>query len=164
MWGDRGRHDGEVQDHAVIAGWREWVALPDLGVPYIKAKLDTGARTSALHAHGIELDEVNGVALVRFELHPWQRTRRGAVSVELPLVDERQVRSSTGHVERRVVVTTRLRVGSMEADAEFTLTNRDPMGFRLLIGRTALAGRVLVDSAGSFRAAARPPSGARPAR
>lgn len=135
----------------MVVGWKEWVALPDLGVEWLKAKMDTGARSSALHAWNIEIVETDTRPEVRFEIHPWQASDLDAVTVQLPLVDRREVRSSTGHVEDRLVVATSLQIGGQAFTTEFTLTNRDAMGLRMLIGRQAMRGRVLVDSSGTYR-------------
>lgn len=130
----------------LVAGWKEWVGLPDLGVDWMLAKLDTGAKSSSLNAYGIETFERDGAQWTRFELHPWQNSDRDAVRVELPLVDRRVVRSSTGHEEQRLVVETTLRLGSLHLPVEFTLANRDAMGLRMLIGRRALGNGVVVSS------------------
>ncbi|HJQ06111.1 MAG TPA: RimK/LysX family protein [Nocardioides sp.] len=135
---------------AVSAGWREWVGLPDLGVEHVKAKLDTGARTSALHAFDLVEFERDGVPWVRFSIHPWQKTADDARTVELPVHDRRTVRSSTGHVQQRYVVRMRLELLGRTVTAEVTLTRRDAMGFRLLIGREALRQGFLVDSGRSY--------------
>ncbi|QTX03467.1 ATP-dependent zinc protease family protein [Agromyces archimandritae] len=135
------RHPGTV------AGWREWVSLPDAGVPWIKAKLDTGARSSALHAFDIE--EAAG-GRVRFSIHPWQDSDADAVELELPVLGRRSVRSSSGHVAERVVVRLSVVLLGRAVDAEVTLTNRDEMGFRMLIGREALRQGFLVDPGASF--------------
>jgi len=134
----------------LVAGWREWVGLPDLGVIWVKAKIDTGARSSALHAYDVDVVERDGVEFVTFEIHPWQRSELDARRVELPVVDRRIVRSSTGHEEERPVVRTTIRIVGLDVDAELTLTNRDEMGFRMLVGREALRGRVLVDPGRSY--------------
>jgi len=134
----------------VSAGWREWVGLPDLGVEHIKAKLDTGARSSALHAFDIEELERDGEQWVRFSIHPWQKTSEDASTVELPIHDRRTVRSSTGHAQQRYVVRMPLRILDQTVIAEVTLTRRDTMGFRLLIGREALRQGFLVDSGRSY--------------
>ncbi len=139
--------DGPV---ATVAGWREWVSLPDIGVGWIKAKLDTGARSSAIHAFDLEECLRDGEAWVTFFVHPWQKSENDIVRVELPVVDRRIVRSSSGHEEERLVVSTRVRVVGLDLDAELTLANRDEMGFRMLIGREALSGAVLVDSGQSY--------------
>ncbi|MEZ6055369.1 MAG: ATP-dependent zinc protease [Planctomycetaceae bacterium] len=137
-------------------GWREWVALPDLGVNPIKAKLDTGARTSSLHAFEIEEFTREGTCWVRFAVHPLQRVRDGEVWAESPLVEYRTVRSSSGHAEKRPVIKTSLRLGDKEWEIELTLANRDAMGFRMLLGREALRGRVLIDAGLSYLTS-RPP-------
>ncbi len=133
-----------------VAGWREWVGLPGLGIEAVKAKLDTGARSSSLHADDVVIVERDGIQFVQFSVRPWQRTSSGAVWGELLLVDERKVRSSTGHVESRPVVLGNIMVVGMMIPAEITLTNRDSMGFRMLIGREALRGRLLVNSGTSY--------------
>jgi len=132
------------------AGWREWVALPDLSPVPIKAKLDTGARTSALHAHDMVVSEGADPARVAFELHPIQRSSRHRTRVDLPVESFRRIRSSTGHTERRPVVTTPIRIGDHAYEIELTLTARDEMGFRLLLGRSALRRRFVVDAGRSF--------------
>ncbi|MDO3699461.1 RimK/LysX family protein, partial [Curtobacterium flaccumfaciens] len=111
----------------VVAGWREWAGLPDLGVPWIKVKLDTGARSSALHA--FDLEELPGER-VRFSLHPWQDTDADASTIECDVHDRRIVRSSTGHTQERIVVRTRIALAGQVVESEVTLSNRDQMGFR----------------------------------
>ncbi len=133
-----------------VAGWREWVSLPDLGVDWIKAKLDTGARTSALHAFDLEELERDGRPWVRFSIHPWQRNADDAVVTELPVHDVRHVRSSSGHVQERYVVLVAVRIGLRTVTTEVTLTRRDEMGFRLLIGREALRQGFVVDPGRSY--------------
>jgi hypothetical protein len=139
-------------------GWREWVRLPDLGVAAIKAKIDTGARTSALHAYRIEPFRRAGALWVRFELHPLQRSDRLSVKCEARAVDERVVRNSGGQAERRYIIETILRLGDLAWTIELALTNRDQMGFRMLLGRTALKRGVLVEPNRSFLAGERPAS------
>ncbi len=131
-------------------GWREWVALPEWGVPAIKAKIDTGARTSALHAFDIETFERHGVALARFAIHPWQDSSSDVVVVEAPLLERRQVRSSSGTAKVRPVVLTEVALAGRTERVEVTLTRRDEMGFRMLIGRQALRRRFLVDPGRSY--------------
>ncbi|WP_139415492.1 ATP-dependent zinc protease [Agromyces laixinhei] len=133
-----------------IAGWREWVNLPGAEVPWIKAKLDTGARTSSLHAFDLEEARRDDQSLVRFGVHPWQNSDEDAVIVELPVHDRRSVRSSSGHTEERIVVLLDVVLMGRTMTAEVTLTNRDEMGFRMLIGREALRQGFIVDSARSF--------------
>lgn len=133
-----------------IAGWREWVSLPGAGVPWIKAKLDTGARTSSLHAFDLEEHRRGDVPTVRFGVHPWQNSDADAVTVECPVHDRRSVRSSSGHTEQRIVVLMEVVLLDRTVTAEVTLTNRDEMGFRMLIGREALRQGFVVDPARSF--------------
>jgi hypothetical protein len=132
-----------------VIGWREWVSLPDLGVRWVKAKVDTGARSSSLHAWDVEVDEAG--AVVRFAVHPLQADDDLAVPVVAPLVEERDVRSSNGDVERRPVVAVTAVVAGVAVPIELTLTARDEMGFRMLLGRTAVRRRFLVDPGRSFR-------------
>ncbi len=131
-------------------GWREWVALPDLGVPRIKAKIDTGARSSALHAFYIEPYRHAGRDFVKFGLHPIQGDEHTALTCRAPVLDRRMVSDSGGHRELRYVIETSLRLGAHDFLAQVTLTNRDSMLFRMLVGRTALARRFVVDPARSF--------------
>lgn len=141
----------EQPDHSSIhAGWREWVALPDAGIEWMKAKLDTGARTSALHGVGIEEFPRDGRTWVRCTVHPWQGTIADSVVIELPVHDVRTVRSSSGHSQRRYVVLMTIRLMGRDVVTEVTLTNRDRMGFRLLVGRQALRRGFVVDSSRSF--------------
>ncbi|TXD35569.1 ATP-dependent zinc protease [Lujinxingia vulgaris] len=133
-----------------IIGWREWVGLPELGLGRIKAKIDTGARTSALHAENIELFERDGEPWVRFEVRPHQRSARDGAVAEYPLHDRRVVRSSSGHEEFRVVIRPVVEVLGQRYAIDLTLTDRKAMGFRMLLGRHAVRGRFLVDPAASF--------------
>ncbi|NQV45898.1 MAG: ATP-dependent zinc protease [Rhodospirillales bacterium] len=134
----------------VVAGWREWVALPVFGVASLKVKLDTGARTSALHAWDIHPFERDGVLWVRFTLHPLQRNNSVRIPCEAPLVGKRAVRSTSGKSETRFVIRTTVLLGGQERKIEVTLTNRDQMGFRMLLGRTAMRRWIVVDPARSF--------------
>jgi hypothetical protein len=140
-----------------VVGWREWVALPDLGVPWVKAKLDTGARTSALHAHHLNIVEEDERDWAEFEVHPWQRSAIDAVWCRSPLVDRRMVRSSTGHEDLRPVVLLTLELAGRSTPIEVTLTRRDSMGFRMLVGRQALRPIYLVDPGRSY-IGGRPPA------
>ena len=133
-----------------LAGWREWVQLPDIGVPWIKAKLDTGARTSSIHAYKIQPFENDGAEWVRFRVRPWQKSTDDEVTVECPVHDRRRVRSSSGHVEERFVVKMKIELVGRAVTVEVTLTNRDQMGFRMLVGRQALRRGFVVDSSSSF--------------
>ena len=146
-------------DALVVIGWREWVCLPDLGIPVLKAKVDTGARTSALHAFAVERVEHERV---RFQVHPHQRDDVAAITAEADLVDERLVRSSSGVAEMRPVVRTRVELGGQTFEAEFTLTDRALLGFRMLLGREAIRRRFIVDPGGSYRCGGRRASFARP--
>lgn len=137
-------------DRTPVAGWREWVALPDFGVAWIKAKLDTGARSSSIHAFDIEEFSRDGATWISFAIHPWQRSETDLVRVERPVADRRVVRSSTGHEDERYVIATRITVVGHDLDAELMLANRDEMGFRMLVGREALRGAVLVDPGRSY--------------
>lgn len=131
-------------------GWREWVALPAFGIPSIKAKVDTGARTSSLHAFDIERFRRRDVEMVRFSIHPEQHSGKHAVTVEAPLVDRRAVKPSSGESELRLVVETEVELLGRRYPVELTLTRRDAMGFRMLLGRQALRGRFVVDPGRSF--------------
>ncbi len=133
-----------------VVGWREWVRLDPVGVPWIKAKVDTGARTSSLHAFHLQRYDRDGHPWVRFDVHPWQASEQDSVTVELPLHDVRTVRSSSGHAETRYVVLVRLVLAHRPVDAEVTLTDRDEMGFRMLVGREALVQGFLVDPSASY--------------
>lgn len=133
-----------------MIGWREWVGLPELGVEPIKAKIDTGARTSALHAFQLETFESADHQWVRFEIHPHQRSAADAVVVEAPIVDERRVRSSNGEVQHRPVIRTDVEIHGRRWPIDITLTNRDEMGFRMLIGRAAIRRHFVVDPGRSF--------------
>ncbi|MBF0180356.1 MAG: ATP-dependent zinc protease [Magnetococcales bacterium] len=144
------RGGSACEGESLVAGWREWVALPDLGVARIKAKLDTGARTSALHALEPKVFVRGGVRRVRFRLHPEQRHGHPEILCEAPLVDRRLVVNSGGKPERRLVILTRLVLAGCVFPVEITLTNRAPMGFRMLMGRTAIRKWGLVDPGRSF--------------
>lgn len=131
-------------------GWREWVALPDLDIARIKAKVDTGARTSSLHAFEVQPVERHGQPWVEFAIHPRQRNDDVVVRGASPLLDRRIVRDSGGHEEERFVIQTTLAIGGERYTIEMTLTSRDNMGFRMLLGRTAMNGRYLVDPSRSY--------------
>lgn len=131
-------------------GWREWVALPELGVNAIKVKVDTGAKTCALHAYFIEAFEKNGESWVRFGLHPNQGDFKTTINCEAKVSDRRQVSDSGGHVEERYIINTRVTVGESTHTVEITLTNRDSMRFRMLLGRNLLSEGYVVDAARSF--------------
>lgn len=135
----------------LIFGWEEWVALPELGLPAIKAKVDTGARTSALHAVFVEPFGTAKAPKVRFGVHPVPSRADLEITCIAPLVDRREVRSSNGEREERYVIETPLRIGEHSWPIEITLTNRHMMTYRMLIGRQALGSKVLVDPGASFR-------------
>jgi hypothetical protein len=139
-----------VHTGQTVVGWREWVSLPTVGLDWIKAKIDTGARTSSVHAFDQQDFERNGERWVRFSVHPWQATDEDAVWVERPLVEVRTVRSSSGHAEERPLVHLDLTLAGRTVTAEVTLSRRDEMGFRMLVGREALAQGFLVDPARSY--------------
>ena len=129
----------------LLIGRDEWCQLPDLHIPAIKAKIDTGAKTSALHAFNIRRVKKNHKRFVRFDIHPLQRDGKTQVSCIAPLIDERHIMSSSGHIEHRFVILTTLIIGDQQWKMEVTLSNRDPLRYRLLLGREALNNRVLID-------------------
>lgn len=131
-------------------GWREWVAFPDLGLGRIKAKIDTGAKTSAIHAFDIDIVERSGERFAAFSVCPEQRRRTPVVRCEAPLIGPRRIRCSNGAVEDRYVVAARLAAGEKAFVIELSLAARDEMGFRLLLGRDALTRRFLIDPGASF--------------
>lgn len=131
-------------------GWREWAALPELNIALIKAKIDTGARSSALHAFTIEPYRKGGARWVMFAIHPKQKRDDIVLECHAPIKDRRLVMDSGGHKQRRYVIETPLLLGSSLFNIEMTLTNRDSMSFRMLIGRTALKNRFLVNSSASY--------------
>ncbi len=134
----------------LIIGKEEWCALPDLTIPAIKAKIDSGARTSALHASNIRLFTSRGEKWVSFDVRPLQKDRKTTINCRARLIDQRSVKSSSGHTEKRPVIETTIRVGSVTETIQLTLTNRDAMGYRMLIGREAMKGRMLIDPEKSF--------------
>ena len=133
-----------------IIGWREWVGLPDFGIEAIKVKVDTGARSSSLHASNLREFDRNGEKWVRFKVHPIQRKRDATVEIEARVIEYRSVRSSSGKATVRPVVITRLTLLGITWPVELTLASRDKMGFRMLLGREAFRGRFIVDAGKSY--------------
>ena len=132
-----------------VLGWKEWVALPELGVPRIKCKADTGARTSALHAFYVEEFEENSVRRVRFGLHPEQNSTDAEIHCVADIIDTRNVTDSGGHTESRIVILSPLVIGNQTWPIEITLTNRDTMRYRMLLGRAAIEDNFVVDAGAS---------------
>jgi len=133
-----------------LVGWREWVALPELGVSSLKCKVDTGARTSALHTFHIDEFRREGQRWVKFGLHPQQKNTQVEVWCEAPVSDVRQVTDSGGHMTERYFIVTPLLLGSHRFDVEMSLTSRDNMLFRMLLGRQALKRMFYVNPAASY--------------
>ena len=140
----------ENNTELVALGWREWVELPSLGLDKVKAKVDTGARTSSLHAFEVRDFDDAGVHRVEFKMHPNQHNADKVVVCVADIVDQREVRDSGGHREKRWVIETPIRLGQYTWNVELNLTSRDDMLFRMLLGRTALRGRALVDPGRSY--------------
>ncbi len=134
----------------IIIGSEEWCAFPGLGIPAVKARVDSGAKTSSIHAFNIQKLRRNGESWVSFEVHPLQGDRRTVIRCEQPILDKRVVKSSSGIAETRYVVAAKIKVGDESWDIEITLANRDSMGYRMLLGREAMSGRMLVDPSLSF--------------
>ena len=139
-----------MEQNRIIVGWREWLALPDLGIQAIKAKVDTGARTSALHTLALEPFESGGILKVKFGIHPLQRRKDIQLNCVADVVDRRRVTSSAGQSEMRYVIRTSVALGKIRWPIELTLTDRRSMRFRMLLGRAAISGLLLVDPAKSY--------------
>ncbi len=133
-----------------VIGWREWVALPDFGIKTIKVKVDSGARSSSLHAFDVKIFDREGVQWVRFKVHPIQRSNDQTVVVEARILEFRSVRSSSGIAKMRPVIVTEIELLGERWSLELTLASRDNMGFRMLLGREAFRGRFLVDGGKSY--------------
>ncbi|WP_320007179.1 RimK/LysX family protein [Maridesulfovibrio sp.] len=136
--------------NSLILGWREWVSLPDLGINAIKVKIDSGARTSALHAYFVEPFEQENIRMVRFGMHPIQGNEKFTVICETEVHDLRVVTDSGGHREERYVIKTPIVLGERKRNIELTLTNRDTMKFRMLLGRTAMDNDIVISPAKSY--------------
>ncbi len=134
----------------LVIGWREWVSLPELGIEHIKAKVDTGARTSALHAFSVRAFTRQGNKMVRFKLHPYQRRDDIVIECIAPVLERRWVTDSGGHREQRYVIESILKLGDELWPIEMTLTNRESMKFKMLLGRTAMKGKVVVNPGRSY--------------
>jgi hypothetical protein len=137
-------------------GWREWVSLPELGIEHIKAKIDTGARTSALHAFSVRTFKKQGKKMVRFKIHPYQRQKDVVVECVAPVLDKRWVTDSGGHREQRYVIESSVKLGGQVWPIELTLTNRENMKFRMLLGRTAMKSRLVVNPGRSYLVGKKP--------
>ena len=129
----------QFSNNLLTVGWREWITLPELGIQRIKAKIDTGARTSALHTFSLKLLKTNEtLPRVCFQIHPIQKDNKTVLICEVNLFDQRTITNSSGHKELRYVIKTDIILGNRRWPIEITLTNRDAMGFRMLLGRTAM--------------------------
>lgn len=133
-----------------LIGWREWVSLPEIGIKRIKAKVDTGARTSALHAFEVDPYKRARQDRVRFYMHPFQERKDIVVECDALVVDYRAVTDSGGHKEKRYVIQTQIVLGGEAWPIEITLTDRETMKFRMLLGRTAMRKHVIVDPGKSY--------------
>ncbi|TQV85155.1 ATP-dependent zinc protease [Exilibacterium tricleocarpae] len=139
-----------MPEEKTLLGWREWVCLPALHIDAIKAKIDTGAKTCALHAYFIEVYQKDNQDWLRFDIHPYQDRADLSVECHAKLVERRNVTDSGGHIENRFVIETDLAVGQHRFKSQVTLTDRENMRFRMLLGRNALNGRFVVDSEQSY--------------
>jgi hypothetical protein len=138
------------EDQHTLIGWREWIGFPNFENVRVKAKIDTGARTSAIHADSVEIIERDGRAHVSFIIHPNQNDNENTVACVAPLIDRRAITDSGGKTEKRCVVSTLAHLGNQTWSIELSLTDRDSMGFRMLLGRTALRKRFWVQPDKSF--------------
>ncbi len=137
-------------DNKILVGNKEWCAFPTLGIPAIKARIDSGAKTSSIHAFNILPFKQNGQDWVSFEIHPLQRERKPTIKCESRVFDTRDVKSSNGVHENRYVIKAPIRFAGESWEIEITLTNRDAMGYRMLLGREAMRGRIVIDPDESF--------------
>lgn len=139
-----------MSDSRMIVGNQEWCAFPDLGIPAIKARIDSGAKTSSIHAFNISPFKRDGQSWVSFEVHPLQNNRRTVVRCEKPVIDKRSIKSSSGISESRYVISAPIKIGGEIWDIQLTLANRDSMGYRMLLGREAMEGKIVIDPGASF--------------
>lgn len=144
------KHTNMTKEEGQLIGWREWVGLPDWQIPAMKAKMDSGAKTCALHIFYVEPFEKDGETWVKFGIHAYDDSPETVNDCEAKVVDQRLVRDSGGHEEMRYVILSRCQLGNKIQDVETTLTNRDAMQFPMLIGRNALKNGFLVDSGASY--------------
>lgn len=136
---------------AKIIGWKEWFCLASLGLPAIKGKIDTGAKTSSLHAFNIESFYIENIEYVKFDIHPLQKNKKLTQSCLAQVIDHRMVSDSSGKKEKRLVIKSNLKIGNIETSIELTLANRGSMSFRMLLGRDAVKQlKMLVDPSKSF--------------
>lgn len=142
-------HSDKISSLELI-GWKEFVTLPQLKVERVKAKIDTGARSSAIHAFNIEEFSKNGIKIIRFQIHPIQRNDEKIITTEAELLEYRQIRNSGGVAQLRPVIKTNVMLGKQIWSIELSLTNRDEMGFRMLLGRQAVRNKFLVNPGKSF--------------
>lgn len=136
----------------MTVGWQEWLSLPELGIDKLKVKIDTGAKTSALHTFSIEPFDKDGAQWIRFGIHPIQDNTAIEQYCECAVFDQREVKDSGGNVEQRYVIKTTMVMGDYATDIQMTLTSRDTMKFRMLLGREAMRGSIIVDPEASFLA------------
>lgn len=155
----RGLEPTAVPTRRRVVGWREWTSLPELGIEAVKVKVDTGARSSCLHAYDIREMQRRGQVWLAFKVHPLQRSDRYVVECESRLLEYREVTSSNGRREVRPVIRTGIELGDVRWQIELTLTRRDSMGFRMLLGREAVRGRFMVDPGRSYLASKMPAGG-----
>lgn len=150
-------------NNLLTLGWREWVELPDLQLPFVKAKVDSGARTSALHAFSVNPFVRDNIQYVEFLLHPHQRDNDTVMHCVSEVKDRRNVTDSGGHTEERWVVETSLLIGDRSWPIDVTLTSRDNMRFRMLLGRQALNNHAVINPAQSYLIGKKPPRQSRSA-
>jgi ribosomal protein S6--L-glutamate ligase len=139
------------KDKNIVIGWKEWFSLEGLGLPFIKGKIDTGAKTSSLHAFNIKTFTKNEQEYVKFQIHPLQKNQKITQTCITPITDYRYVSDSSGKKEKRYVIESILKIGEIAINIEITLSNRDTMIFRMLLGREAIKkAKIMVDVSGSF--------------